>query len=268
MYLSNKNYIVNLITRIGALCNKIIINIGSNIILCMYLLLYIFTVKFYYKKIHFIIKEIYFLGSKSIVIIAASGFFVGMVLALQGYNNLVNFGSTGILGTMVALSLMRELSPVLTAILFASRAGSAVTAGIGIMKTTEQLDAMKIMGIDPIKYTMSYKFFAGIISMPMLCILFTASGIFGAYWVGVVQIGLDENTFYAQMVSSVDFYTDFLNGVFKSFIFSLLIMLISINNGLNSIATSEGVASATTNTVVYSSLIILVFDFILTAFMF
>jgi phospholipid/cholesterol/gamma-HCH transport system permease protein len=214
------------------------------------------------------IREIYFTGVLSLIVIVVSGLFVGMVLALQGYETLQRFGSSEALGVLVALSLVRELGPVVAGLLFASRAGSAVTAEIGLMKATEQLSAMEMMAVNPIARVVAPRFWGGVISMPILAALFSATGILGGYLVGVVLIGVDEGSFWAQMQSSVDFREDIMNGVIKSFVFGILVSLIAVFEGYDSEPTAEGVSSATTRTVVTSSLVILFSDFILTALMF
>ncbi|CAG1000255.1 Intermembrane phospholipid transport system permease protein MlaE [Rhodocyclaceae bacterium] len=214
------------------------------------------------------IREIYFTGVLSLVIILVSGLFVGMVLGLQGYDTLQRYGSSEALGILVALSLVRELGPVVAALLFASRAGSAITAEIGLMKATEQLSAMEMMAISPIARVVAPRFWAGVISMPILAALFSALGIFGGYLVGVQLIGVDEGSFWSQMQASVDFREDILNGVIKSFVFGLIVSWIAVFEGYDCEPTAEGVSGATTRTVVTSSLAILAADFILTAFMF
>jgi len=213
-------------------------------------------------------KELYFCGVRSIVIITVSGWFVGMVLGLQGYNTLQRFGSVSILGSVVALSLLRELGPVLTAILFAARAGSGITAEIGLMKATEQLDAMNVMAVNPIKRIVAPKFIAGIVSVPLLSALFNVSGIMGGYFVGVILLKLDSGTFWSQMQDSVSLHNDVINGIIKSFIFGVAVTLISVYQGFIAKPTAEGVAIATTNTVVSGALTVLALDFILTALMF
>jgi phospholipid/cholesterol/gamma-HCH transport system permease protein len=214
------------------------------------------------------IREMYFTGVLSLIIILVSGLFVGMVLGLQGYETLQRFGSESALGTLVALSLVRELGPVLAGLLFASRAGSAITAEIGLMKATEQLSAMEMMAVDPVARVVAPRFWAGVISMPLLAALFSAMGIFGGYLVGVLLIGVDEGTFWSQMQSSVDFEQDILNGVIKSVVFGVAITAIALFEGYDAPPTAEGVSGATTRTVVSSSLAVLALDFVLTAFMF
>ncbi|RKQ58791.1 phospholipid/cholesterol/gamma-HCH transport system permease protein [Vogesella indigofera] len=214
------------------------------------------------------IREVYFAGVLSLIIIVVSGLFVGMVLGLQGYNTLSRFGSADALGALVALSLLRELGPVLAALLFASRSGSAMTAEIGLMKATEQLEAMSVMAVDPIARVVAPRFWAGVISMPILAALFNVMGIFGGYLVGVVMIGLDEGTFWSQMQNNVDLHFDVINGLIKSLFFGIAVTLIAVFEGFDATPTAAGVSSATTRTVVTSALVILALDFVLTAFMF
>jgi phospholipid/cholesterol/gamma-HCH transport system permease protein len=221
-----------------------------------------------FRRFFLTIREIYFTGVLSLIIILVSGLFVGMVLGLQGYDTLQRYGSSEALGILVALSLVRELGPVVSALLFASRAGSAITAEIGLMKATEQLSAMEMMAVNPIARVVAPRFWAGVISMPLLAALFSAMGIFGGYLVGVVLIGVDEGSFWSQMQASVDFREDIVNGVIKSVVFGILVSWIAVFEGYDSEPTAEGVSGATTRTVVTSSLVILAADFILTAFMF
>ena len=219
-------------------------------------------------RLPLIIQQMYSVGVLSFLIILVSGFFVGMVLGLQGYNILVDFGAEETLGVMVSLSLVRELGPVVAALLFAGRAGSALTAEIGLMKATEQLSAMEMMAIDPIRRVLTPRFLAGFISMPLLAAMFSAVGILGGDFVGVTLLGVDEGAYWSQMQASVDLYDDILNGVIKSIVFGGVVTWIAVFEGYDAIPTSEGVSRATTRTVVHSSLAILGLDFILTAIMF
>ena len=221
-----------------------------------------------FRRPQLIIRELYFTGVLSLIIILVSGLFVGMVLGFQGYQTLTTYGSESALGVLVALSLVRELGPVVSALLFASRAGSAMTAEIGLMKTTEQLSAMEMMAVDPIARVVAPRFWAGVISMPLLAAMFSAMGIYGGYLIGVVLIGVDEGSFWSQMQSAVDFREDILNGVLKSIVFGFAVTWIALIQGYDAPPTAEGVSGATTRTVVTSSLTILGLDFILTAFMF
>ncbi len=215
-----------------------------------------------------LIQQIYSVGVLSILIILVSGLFVGMVLGLQGYNTLSDFGAEESLGTMVALSLVRELGPVVTALLFAGRAGSALTAEIGLMKATEQLSGMEMMAVDPIKRVLSPRFLAGFVSMPLLAAIFSYVGVLGGYFVGVGLLGVDDGAYWSQIQSSVDFHDDIINGVIKSLVFGVVAGWIAIFEGYDAIPTSEGVSRATTRTVVHTSLAVLGLDFILTALMF
>jgi len=220
------------------------------------------------RRFRLTMREIYFAGVLSLIIILVSGLFVGMVLALQGYETLQRYGSAEALGVLVALSLVRELGPVVAGLLFASRAGSAITAEIGLMKATEQLSAMEMMAVDPIARVVAPRFWGGVISMPLLAALFSAMGIFGGYLVGVVLIGVDEGAFWSQMQAAVDVRNDILNGVIKSLVFGVAVTLIAVFEGYDAPPTAEGVSGATTRTVVTSSLAILALDFVLTALMF
>jgi len=220
------------------------------------------------RRPRLVVREVYYTGVLSLVIIMVSGLFVGMVLGFQGYQTLTTYGSESALGVLVALSLVRELGPVVSALLFASRAGSAVTAEVGLMKATEQLAAMEMMAVDPIARVMAPRFWAGVISMPLLAAMFSAMGVFGGYLVGVVLIGVDQGTFWSQMQAAVDVREDVLNGVIKSCVFGVAISWIAVFEGYDAPPTAEGVSGATTRTVVTSSLAVLGLDFIMTAFMF
>lgn len=219
------------------------------------------------RRFRLTMAEIYFAGVLSLIIILVSGLFVGMVLALQGYETLQRFGASESLGVLVALSLVRELGPVVAALLFASRAGSAITAEIGLMKTTEQLTAMDMMAVSPMARVIAPRFWAGIISMPILSLLFSAMGVFGGYVVGVVIIGVDNGAFWSQMQAAVDFRYDVLNGLVKAFVFGIAVTVIATFEGYDAPPTAEGVSGATTRTVVTSALVILALDLVLTAFM-
>src|SRR5512144_2693948 len=221
-----------------------------------------------FRRFRLTAREIFFSGVMSLIIILVAGMFVGMVLGLQGFETLKRYGSESALGSLVALSLVRELGPVLAALLFASRAGSAMTAEIGLMKATEQISAMELMAVNPIARVVAPRFWAGVISMPLLAALFSAMGVFGGYVVGVVNIGVDEGSFWSQMQAAVDFREDILNGVIKSFVFGLVVTAIALFEGYDAPPTAEGVSGATTRTVVQSSLVVLGLDFVLTSFMF
>jgi phospholipid/cholesterol/gamma-HCH transport system permease protein len=221
-----------------------------------------------FRRFDLVVKELFASGVMSLIIIGVAGMFVGMVLGLQGFETLKRYGSESALGSLVALSLVRELGPVLAALLFASRAGSAMTAEIGLMKATEQIAAMEMMAVSPIARVVAPRFWAGVISMPLLAAIFSAMGVFGGYVVGVVLIGVDEGSFWSQMQAAVDFQEDILNGVIKSFVFGFAVTVIALFEGFDAPPTAEGVSGATTRTVVQSSLAILMLDVILTAFMF
>lgn len=215
-----------------------------------------------------VLREMYYAGVLSLVIILVSGLFVGMVLGLQGYDTLQTYGSGDALGILVALSLVRELGPVVAALLFASRAGSAITAEIGLMKATEQLSAMEMMAIHPVARVVAPRFWAGVFSMPLLAALFSAAGIAGGYFIGVIVIGVDHGAFWSQMQNAVSFEDDVLMGIIKSVAFGVAVTAIAVHEGYAAPPTAEGVSGATTRTVVTSSLVVLALDFVLTAFMF
>ncbi len=220
------------------------------------------------RRLHLTVREVFFSGVLSLLIIIVSGLFVGLVLGLQGYETLQRFGSADALGTLVALSLTRELGPVVAGLLFASRAGSAVTAEIGLMKTTEQLKAMDMMAVDPIARVVAPRFWGGVIAMPLLAAMFSAMGVFGGWLIGVVVIGVDDGAFWSQMQAAVDFRYDIMNGVIKSVVFGFAVSLIAVFEGYDCKPTAEGVSRAITRTVVTSALAILALDFVLTSFMF
>jgi phospholipid/cholesterol/gamma-HCH transport system permease protein len=221
-----------------------------------------------FRRLQLTLREVYFAGVLSLVVIMVSGLFVGMVLGLQGYDTLNRYGAGDSLGIFVGLSLVRELGPVVAGLLFASRAGSAITAEIGLMKTTEQLSAMEMMAVDPLARIIAPRFWGGVISMPLLAALFSVMGVFGAYIVGVRLIGVDNGTFWGNMQAGIDFWPDVTNGIIKSFVFGIAVSLIAVFEGFDAKPTAEGVSSATTRTVVGGSLAILALDFVLTVFMF
>lgn len=220
------------------------------------------------KGLSLLIPQLYMVGVLSLVIIVISGLFVGMVLGLQGYTTLVKFGAEQALGQLIALSLVRELGPVVSALLFAGRAGSALTAEIGLMKTTEQLSSMEMLGVDPLRRIIAPRFWAGQISMPLLALIFSSVAIYGGHMVGVVWLGVDDGAYWSNMRASVDFYDDVVNGIIKSVVFGTVVTWIALYQGYRCPPTSEGISKATTRTVVFSSLAILGFDFFLTAVMF
>ncbi len=219
------------------------------------------------KGFPLVVQQIYAEGVLSLLIIIVSSLFIGMVVALQGYHTLAKFGASQELGPLVALSVARELGPVVTALLFAGRAGSALTAEIGLMKATEQLSSMEMMAVDPIYRVISPRLWGGFISLPMLTLIFNAMAIYGAYLVGVKWLGIDAGSFWSNMQSSVDFHGDILNGIYKSIVFGIVVTWISVYQGYDAVPTSAGIANATTRSVVYSSLAVLGLDFVLTAMM-
>jgi len=211
--------------------------------------------------------QMYSIGVLSCLIIVVSALFIGMVVGLQGFNTLEKFGATSQLGQLLALSVSRELGPVLGALLFAGRAGSALTAEIGLMKSTEQLESMDMMGVDPISRIIYPRFLAGIICLPLLTLIFSAVAIYGGYFIGVQWLGVDGGSFWSNMQATVDFRLDVLSGIIKSIVFAFVVIWIAVFQGFTCIPTAEGISQATTKTVVYASLSVLGFDFILTAMM-
>lgn len=220
------------------------------------------------RRFALVITQLYEVGVLSIAIIVVSALAVGMVLGLQMYNTLEDFGSEQVLGQVVALALVRELGPVLAGLLFAGRAGSALTAEIGLMKATEQLSSMEMMAVDPLKRVIAPRFLAGVLSMPLLAAMFSAVGIIGGYLVGVGMLGVDSGAFWSLMQENVDLYEDVANGMIKSFVFGIIITWIAVFEGYDAVPTAEGVSRATMRTVVHSAFAVLAFDFILTALMF
>jgi phospholipid/cholesterol/gamma-HCH transport system permease protein len=215
-----------------------------------------------------LIAQLFGVGVLSLLIILVSGLFVGMVLGLQGHYVLSQFGAAESLGVMVSASLVRELGPVVTALLVAGRAGSALTAEIGLMKATEQLSGLEMMAVDPVKRILTPRFFGGVISMPLLAAMFSAVGIMGGYFVGVGLLGVDDGAFWSQMQAKIDFHEDVINGVIKSVVFGVVVTWIALFQGYDATPTSAGVSQATTRTVVHSALAVLGLDFVLTALMF
>ena len=234
----------------------------------IFLLRAIFGLALTANGLKLLVTQIYKIGVLSLIIIIVSGLFIGMVLGLQGYNILVDYGSEQAVGQMVALTLVRELGPVVTALLFAGRAGSALTAEIGLMKATEQLTSMEMMGVDPLRRVIAPRFWAGFISMPMLAVIFSAVGVFGGMLVSVDWLGVFEGAFWANMQNAVEFEGDVVNGLVKAVVFGAVCTWIAVFQGYDLIPTSEGISIATTKTVVYSSLSVLGLDFLLTAVMF
>src|SRR5450830_728373 len=221
-----------------------------------------------WRRPRLITDQIHFIGNYSLIIIAISGLFVGFVLGYQGYYTLNRYGSEEALGLLVALSLTRELGPVVTALLFAGRAGTSLTAEIGLMKAGEQISVMEMMAVDPVQRILAPRFWAGVITMPLLAAVFSATGIIGGWAVGVLMIGVDGGSFWSQIQSGVDVWQDVGNGIVKSIVFGFTVTFVALLQGFEAQPTPEGVASATTRTVVVASLAVLGLDFILTAMMF
>lgn len=220
------------------------------------------------KRFSLVMDQIYFLGNRSLSLIAVSGLFVGLVLSLQGFYILQRFGSAEMLGLMVTLSLIRELGPVVAALLFAGRAGTSLTAEIGLMRAGEQLSAMEMMAVNPVQRILAPRFWAGVIVMPILAAIFNAVGVIGGWLVGVVMLGVDGGAFWSQMQSGVDLVADVGNGFIKSIVFGVAVTFIALLQGYVAKPTPEGVSQATTRTVVMASLSVLALDFLLTAVMF
>lgn len=221
-----------------------------------------------FARFRLVIDQLFLLGNLSLLIIAVSGLFVGFVLALQGYYILSDFGSTEAVGLMVALSLVRELGPVVTALLFAGRAGTSLTAEIGLLKAGEQLAAMEMMAVDPVKRVLAPRFWAGVLAMPLLAAVFSAVGVMGGWVVAVLMIGIDPGSFWSQMQGGVEVWADVGNGVIKSLVFGFTVTFVALLQGYGCKPTPEGVSAATTRTVVMASLAVLALDFVLTAMMF
>jgi phospholipid/cholesterol/gamma-HCH transport system permease protein len=220
------------------------------------------------RRFGLIRDQIHFLGNYSLAIIAVSGLFVGFVFGLQGFYTLQRYGSTEALGLLVTLSLVRELGPVVTALLFAGRAGTSLTAEIGLMKAGEQLSVMEMMAVDPVQRVLAPRFWAGVLAMPLLAAVFSAMGIIGGWVVGVLMIGVDGGAFWSQIQGGVDVWKDVGNGIIKSVVFGFTVTFVALLQGYEAQPTPEGVSSATTRTVVMASLAVLGLDFVLTAMMF
>ena len=220
------------------------------------------------KHFPLLLQQLYVVGVESVLIILVSGLFIGMVLGLQGYRVLVDFGAEASLGPLVALSLLRELGPVVSALLFAGRAGSALTAEIGLMKATEQLSSLEMMAVDPLRRIISPRFWAGAISLPLLALMFCSIGIIGGKLVGVDWLGADEGGFWSAMQAAVDWQEDIVQGIIKSVVFALVVTWVALFNGYDCLPTAAGISQATTRTVVHASLLVLGFDFVMTAVMF
>ncbi len=220
------------------------------------------------KHAPLLVRQLYNVGVLSMLIIIVSGLFIGMVLGFQGYRVLVDFGAEASLGPLVALSLLRELGPVVSALLFAGRAGSALTAEIGLMKATEQLSSLEMMAVDPLRRIISPRFWAGAISLPLLALMFCSIGIIGGKLVGVDWLGADEGGFWSAMQAAVDWQEDIVQGIIKSVVFALVVTWVALFNGYDCLPTAAGISQATTRTVVHASLLVLGFDFVMTAVMF
>ena len=221
-----------------------------------------------FRRFGLVRDQMHFLGNYSLAIIAVSGLFVGFVFGLQGYYTLIRYGSSEALGLLVTLTLVRELGPVVTALLFAGRAGTSLTAEIGLMKAGEQISVMEMMAVDPVQRVLAPRVWAGVVVMPLLAAVFSATGVIGGWVVGVLMIGVDAGSFWSQIQGGVDVWQDVGNGILKSIVFGLTVTFIAVFQGFEAQATPEGVASATTRTVVVASLAVLGLDFILTAMMF
>ncbi|MEE9424555.1 MAG: lipid asymmetry maintenance ABC transporter permease subunit MlaE [Methylococcales bacterium] len=256
---------INLLQTLGHSVFSRLSTLGRASSLLMSLLSAIASVLYRFRLL---LVQMYSVGVLTFLIVVVSGFFIGMVLALQGYTTLSDFGAESALGQMVGTSLVRELGPVMAALLFAGRAGSALTAEIGLMKATEQLSGMEMMAVDPIKRIIAPRFWAGFFSMPILALLLSAAGIIGGYLVAVEMLGVDNGIFWSRMQSTIDFKIDIMNGIIKSIVFGFVVTWIAVFEGYDAIPTSEGVGRATTRTVVYSAFAILGLDFALTALMF
>jgi phospholipid/cholesterol/gamma-HCH transport system permease protein len=253
------------IANIGFAVRSFLSNLGHGAVLFVRLMR-LFGVTM--RRFGLVRDQIHFLGNYSLAIIAVSGLFVGFVLSLQGYYTLQRYGSSEALGLLVALSLVRELGPVVSALLFAGRAGTSLTAEIGLMKAGEQLSAMDLMAVDPVQRILAPRFWAGVITMPLLAAVFSAVGIIGGWMVGVLMIGVDAGAFWSQMQGGVDVWKDVGNGVVKSIVFGVTVTFVALLQGYEAQPTPEGVSRATTRTVVVASLAVLALDFILTAMMF
>lgn len=256
---------MNLVVGLGAWALGLVQAIGK---MSLFALDVIKAIPFGLVRIRLLVKEIYNAGVLSLPIILTAGLFVGMVLGLQGHYILTTFNATDAVGTMTALSLIRELGPVVAALLFAGRAGSALTAEVGLMKSTEQLSALEMMAVDPMKFIIAPRVLACILVVPLLAVIFIALGVFGGYLVAVGWLGVDEGSFWGQMALAVDWRDDVINGIIKAGVFGIWIAWVALYQGYTSIPTSEGVSRATTRTVVHSSLGILALDFVLTSMMF
>jgi phospholipid/cholesterol/gamma-HCH transport system permease protein len=253
-----------LLQDVGAAVRGFFVGFGAT---SLFLARILVTVPYALARPALVIKQVYVTGVQSLVVVMLAGFFVGMVLALQGYLTLSRFGAEDTIGMMVALALARELGPVVTALLFAGRAGTALSSEIGLMRATDQLAGMEMMAVDPIKRVIAPRFLGGVIAMPILAAVFSAMGILGAWFEGVVILGIDEGAFWSQMQAQVQIREDIMSGVIKSVFFGVAASLLAVYEGYNSIPTAEGVGRATTRAVVQTSLMILVLNFMLTAWL-
>ena len=256
---------MNAIIRLGAWVRHLLLGLGLGARLFVRLLR---LTPATFRRMGLVRDQIHFLGNHSLAIIVVSGLFVGFVLGLQGYYTLQRYGSAEALGLLVALSLVRELGPVVSALLFAGRAGTSLTAEIGLMKAGEQLSAMDMMAVDPVQLILAPRFWGGIVALPILAAIFSAVGILGGWLVGVGLIGVDSGAFWSQMQGGVDVWRDVGNGMLKSVVFAVAVTFIALFQGYEALATPEGVSRATTRTVVTASLTVLGLDFVLTALMF
>ncbi len=256
---------VNWVERIGAETIQVVGRLGQAA-------LFLWNALAHFKSLitrpSLVIRQLYSVGVLTVSITVVAGAFVGMVLGFQGYYTLVDFSAESSLGLLVALSLTRELGPVLSALLYTGRAGSALTAEIGLMKTTEQLAALEMMAVNPIQRVISPRLLAGIIAVPLLSAMFTFVGIWGGYFASVIQLGVDSGVYWASITNGVDLRLDVMNGLIKSFVFGIIVTWIAVFEGYNTYPSAEGISRATTRTVVLASLSILGFDYILTALMF
>lgn len=255
---------LELITRLGTRGTRVLHDLGSSGI---FLFLMLMRKPRIARLRPLLWSQIYFVGVLSCLIIVVSALFIGMVVGLQGYNTLQKFGASSQLGQLLALSISRELGPVISALLFAGRAGSALTAEIGLMKTTEQLSSMDMMGVDPLGRVIYPRFIAGFITLPVLSLIFSATAILGGYFIGVHWLGVDAGSFWSNMQAAVNFRIDVLSGIIKSLVFAFVVTWIAVFQGFECRPTAEGISQATTKTVVYSSLAVLGLDFLLTAMM-
>lgn len=252
------------IARVGHRGSRVLQNLGNSGVFLFFMLFRRPGISKLWPLLRY---QIHFVGFLSCLIIVVSALFIGMVVGLQGYNTLQKFGASSQLGQLLALSISRELGPVISALLFAGRAGSALTAEIGLMKATEQLSSMDMMGVDPLGRVIYPRFIAGLITLPFLALIFSAVAIFGGYFIGVHWLGVDSGSFWSNMQAAVDFRIDVLSGIIKSLVFAFVVTWISVFQGFECVPTAEGISQATTKTVVYSSLAVLGLDFLLTAMM-